>query len=843
MNSAKTYKPDAQKAETAYDRRQSYMLSLQFFDSDVDDYLYIYDMAAARVYFTDKIREKFPIPPAGDDGNPFADWANIIYPKDRQYMNYYRNLLRENKIDSFNIAYRILDREGRPVWVNARGTIRENDRSLLVGRISEMAGRVVDGLTGLCTTERFMEDIKTYQTLGSGYLMILGIDNFKSINIAQGRAMGDEILKRVATVLDQNAEYPMGVYRMDGDCFAVIFPGKQQQEIVRFYESLKKDLDGICTVSAGVVSYERGQAVEGDLIYQYGENALDQAKIEGKNRLTFFSSDQYQRNLEQIELLDEMKASVADDFKGFYLCYQPQFNSDTFEIYGVEALLRYDSPSKGKMSPDAFIPLLEQSGLICSVGQWVLRKALFQCRQWRKEIPKLHINVNVSYVQLQQENITDSVLKLVQEAGLPGEALTLEVTESIQIPDYPHFNKIFYAWKQYGIQIAIDDFGTGYSSLSYLKSMEIDEVKIDRCFVDHIQYNAYNYRLINNMIEIAHSAKIEVCCEGVETIEELMALQQLHAERYQGYLFAKPCTEEQFYQEYLCKESKDYRDRMSKISKFRNMEPNENKEILNELQELRKEEISNITESMEEMVFVNDVDTYELHYMNAAGRKMTGVYDYKDCKCYEIMRGRDAPCEFCTQGQICEDKFSVWESYNPFLNRHFILKEKLIPWQGKMMRLGIGIDITHKEIVSKSIQKKLDFEEAIVESCKLIASEIDSEQSSYGVMKIMGEFCKADRTYILKPSPEGELWIMGWEWCAEGIAPLKSSFAVSLEQLQKNKESITAPIMRGNKLIGYVGVDHPINRKDGKDLIKTLAYFLGYSIIGEKTQEDLNLLI
>ena len=197
------------------------------------------------------------------------------------------------------------------------------------------------------------------------------------------------------------------------------------------------------------------------------------------------------------------------------------------------------------VGPGEFIPLLEQSGMICEVGMWVLQTAVSQCREWRKKLPDFHISVNISYVQLRQKGIEEAVLALLQQMDLPGEALTLEVTESMQLQDYSYFNKIFYEWKRYGIQISIDDFGTGYSSLSYLKSIEVDETKIDRCFVSRIQHNAYNYRLLSNMIELAHSARIKVCCEGVETEEELLALKELKPDVLQGFLFAKPYKKEE----------------------------------------------------------------------------------------------------------------------------------------------------------------------------------------------------------------------------------------------------------------------------------------------------------
>lgn len=824
---------------------QDYIKTLEFFDKTIEDYIYIYDLQGGRVYFTNKICKRFPLPLAEDNSIGFEQWENIVYEKDLKFMRYYRELLLKGEIESFDIAYRILDHAGDKVWVTVKGALHKgkNGESLLVeGRVSETAlDRMVDGLTGLCNTEKFMADLKQQVEADDGYLLILGIDNFKNINITQGRTAGDDILKDIAAVLEQHVEYPMSLYRLDGDGFAVILPRKEQEDVTALYKSIKSDVKNTCTVSGGAVAYQSSRTDDSGAVYQYAESALDQAKKKGKNTLVFFSQNTYQRNLEEIELLGEIKAAIKQECKGFYLYYQPQITSKNFEICGVEVLLRYDSPSRGRISPAELIPLLEKSGLICPVGEWVLKTALAQCKAWREKIPNLYVSVNLSYVQLQQEGIADKVLNLLEEAGLPGEALVLEVTESIQLQDYITLNKIFYAWKQYGVRISIDDFGTGYSSLSYLKRIEIDEVKIDRCFVDHVQCNAYNYRLLKNMIELAHSAKIQVCCEGVETLEEFLALQELHTDIYQGFFFAELYTKEKFERTFICSESNAYREQKKREARYRDEVGQANKNLI---ETVRREEISNIAESMEEVVYVTDVDTYELYYLNAAGRRVTGVYDYKGRKCYQVLQGFDEPCRFCTNERLCENKFHVWERENTYLQRNYILKDKLIRWQGKIVRLEIAIDITEREIVSKAIQKKLNLEDVIVESCKLIASENTLKKASGGIVKRMGEFCQADRVMILKANRK-EQWEIVQEWCAEGIKSAREHFPAAWDggAVESGRERIVAPIVRDNKQIGYIEVDHPRCLEDGYDLVQTMAQLLGYSMIGEEAQKKLNHLL
>lgn len=709
MTRVKEERIEEQRRVDIANRLQTYVKSLEFFDDHLDDYIYIYDLAAERVYFTERILDKLVLPLGEDNSVNFEAWNQIIYPKDRPFVDHYRKMLMEGEIDSFNIVYRVHDKLDRQIWVNVTGRIRENvvgHSLLLVGRISEvMQGHVIDMVTGLRSVEKFEENLATCQLESDGYLMVLGVDDFKNTNITHGRTYGDQVLKKIAATLEQNSEYPMNLYRLHGDGFAAIFPGMEEAATVNFFEKVQKDLEGTCTLSAGVVVYEKTKNPDSGILHQYAEAALDVAKRHGKNRLVFFSSKRYRANQKQIELLDEMRECVRDHCRGFFLRYQPQIRSQNYELYGVEALLRFETAAGEVISPDRFIPLLEKSGLICPVGEWVLRTAMQQCKKWRKTLPQLHLSVNLSYVQLEKEGITDTVLDLLKEEGFPGEALTLEVTESIQLQEYDYFNKIFYAWKKYGIQIAIDDFGTGYSSLGYLKSIEADEVKIDRCFVDRVQNNAYNYRLLSNMIELAHSAQISVCCEGVETQEELLAVHELQADLLQGYLFAKPSSVEEIEQAYFRQGTKEYTDKTIKRANLRKIRAEADSASRELLAELRQEEIVNLVESMDEVIYVSDVDTYELYYLNAAGRRITGVYDYRGRKCYEVLQGKDHPCEYCTNKKLCANQVYIWEMENRFSNRDYLMKDKLVPWQGKPARFEIALDMTERENVSHWNQK------------------------------------------------------------------------------------------------------------------------------------------
>lgn len=668
--------------------------------------------------------------------------------------------------------------------------------------------------------------------------MIVDIDNFQSLNIAQGRAYGDTILKKVATTLDAHTRYPTEIYRLESDLFAINLINKNKDDIENFYNELKIDLNGTCNISAGAVNYSNCGTTNGEEIYMYAKSALKKAKKNEKNQLVFFSNDEYKKDLESSELLDEIKECINSNFEHFSIEYQPQIDSKDFSIYGVEALLRYDSPSKGRIAPLKFIPLLEATKLICPVGEWVLKKAVAQCKEWRKHIPNLHISVNLSYIQLEQENITNTVLNILEEAELPGSALTLELTENMQLQNYSYFNKIFYMWNKNGIRISIDDFGTGYSNLSYLKLLNINEIKIDKCFVDHIQHNAYNFRLLKNMIELAHTTNIDVCCEGVEIIEELMILQELNADLLQGYLFYKPCTVYDFEQYYINEESESYHKRQEKEEHMRQLNPVGNKELL---ENFRNEEIKNIIDSMDEIVYVSDIDTYELYYINAAGRRITGVYDYTGAKCYQVLQGKDKPCEFCTNSKLSKNKFLVWENENKFLKSHLILKDKLISWKNKIARVEFAFDITKKEITTQTIQEKLNLNRSIVDSCKILSSENDINQSIRSVLKIIGDFCESDHTYILTSCEDGSLSNLSWEWYNENKYSIKSLLSIdSNRNFAENDDKTTMKITRNNKILGLIVVDNPKHKEKIDDFLETIAHFIGYALEAEETKKTLN---
>lgn len=677
---------------------KQYLSMLRFLNESTDDYLFVWDFKTGSIYFTKDINERFPIGPQKKQGYQTRDWESIVYPKDLPEVQKDFARLVKGEAVTHDMEYRLIDRSGRRVWISCRGKsiVGEDGRPvMMVGRVSDQVLQKSDPMSSLWNAGQFEEDLKAVLSEGiCGYLMVMCLDDLKNVNIIYGREHGDQMVLDMTASLEEMVEMPDSVYRVSGNRFAVNLIGKSKKYVEVFYEALKDRMRSLCTFSAGAVEYSPEKKLSAVEIYQYAEAAMDRAKKQG-DILEFFSLQDYEERLSYLELQDEIQHSAENGFAGFSLCYQPQIDMNSYFITGAEALLRYDSPiKKERISPIYVIPILEKTGLICQVGLWVLQTALQRCKEWRRHIPDFNISVNLSYVQLKQEGIGEQVLECLKETGLPGNALTLELTETIELEEYSYFNRIFYQWAKMGIQISLDDFGTGYSNLSYLKSIDIHELKIDRSLVSRIQYSAYNYRLLSNLIELAHSAQIRVCCEGVETEGELLALQKLHPDTLQGYLFAAPYNQETFEKLYINSENPEYQKQRKEEEHYRQIDQNAN---VKETAQMDDEDPGIIAENIEELIYVSNPGSYELYYLNPAGRSLSGIYDYKGKPCYQVLYGKKQPCEFCNNEKLKQDRFLTREIKNEYHSRRFLVKDKLVPWKGKLSRLEIAYDITEME--------------------------------------------------------------------------------------------------------------------------------------------------
>jgi EAL domain-containing protein (putative c-di-GMP-specific phosphodiesterase class I) len=548
---------------------------IETINRSTDDYLFIWDIKADTRWFFGDIDKHYNIRKNGSETNSTPDMLKIIYPPDSEAVLKSLNKIANGEKDTHDMDYRWINRNGQKVWINCHGTvIRDNESKphIMIGRVSEENLRhLYNPLTALWNKNKLRIDLKTYLKESGRYLMLLEIDDLATINLTHGRSYGDALLKEVAD-LCESIEQVYAAYHVDHNYFAVILNVNTETQVRKVYEKIKEEMSEKCTFTAGAVQIDKTLFYDETQLLDSVNMTLQKAEDISANRIEFFSKEDLSRKISSLELLEELKKSVEDNFEGFEVYYQPQIRAGSYEIYGVEALLRYNSKTKGRVFPDEFIPVLEESRLIKEVGLWVLKQALIQCKKWRESLPNLHISVNFSAIQFEDPLLAQKVIQTVDEVGLEGDALTVEITESVELHNNQQLDNNIKQLKHHNISFAIDDFGTGYSNLGYLKRMSVDEIKIDRVFVNGIENETYNHKLVSNVIEFAKGNNIRTCCEGVESMRELAILELLLPDVIQGYLFDKPDTAERIENTYIITSSPEYIKRsefINTIHKFK----------------------------------------------------------------------------------------------------------------------------------------------------------------------------------------------------------------------------------------------------------------------------------
>lgn len=383
-------------------------------------------------------------------------------------------------------------------------------------------------------------------------LLFIDLDGFKLINDNLGHSAGDLLLKLSADRIRHCLRPGDIAIRLGADEFLVLLPAiRETQDLLGLIEGLQRRLHDPADIgqervrlsaSIGVSLYpEHGQTP--DSLISAADNAMHEAKRRGRNGYLFHSPDMTAQTRERMLL--EQGLLKAIEQQQFRLLYQPMTDLADGHLSGLEALIRWQHPSLGMISPDRFIPVAEECGLIEPLGEWVMRTACRQGQQWLAEglaVPRLSVNVSVR--EMRSHDYVERVTAILAETGFPAERLEIEVTESI-IQSVDHSLRLFTRLKALGVQIAIDDFGTGFSSLSLLRSLPIDRIKIDRAFVQALPDDKHSRELCRTIVQLASSLGMAVTAEGIETQPQRQFLQSLRCEEGQGYLFSHPLPEPQ----------------------------------------------------------------------------------------------------------------------------------------------------------------------------------------------------------------------------------------------------------------------------------------------------------
>jgi diguanylate cyclase (GGDEF)-like protein/PAS domain S-box-containing protein len=385
-------------------------------------------------------------------------------------------------------------------------------------------------------------------------VLFLDLDGFKHINDSLGHPTGDRLLQSVAKRLVDCVRASDTVSPQGGDEFVVLLTEVAQSEdaaitarrmlqtVAQAHSIDQHDL--YVTTSIGVSVFpDDGQDAE--TLIKNADTAMYQAKENGRQSYQFFKPAMNVRAVERQSIEEGLRRAL--ERAEFMVHYQPKVNLRTGEITGAEALIRWAHPVRGLVPPSDFIPIAEDCGLIVPIGNWVLREACKQARNWIDAgLPLATMAVNISAMEFRDENFLDGVFGILQDTGLHPGALELELTESVLMKRAESTESILKALRASGIQLAVDDFGTGYSSLSYLRKFPIDALKIDQSFIRQITTAPDETTIVTAVISMGRSLKLRVVAEGVETLEELTFLQAHHCDEAQGYYFSRPVMSEQF---------------------------------------------------------------------------------------------------------------------------------------------------------------------------------------------------------------------------------------------------------------------------------------------------------
>jgi diguanylate cyclase (GGDEF)-like protein/PAS domain S-box-containing protein len=549
-----------------------------------NDGLWDWNLETDEMYYSHRWKTMLGYSDAEIDNTPDA-WLSRVHEEDLPKVQSELEAHRDDRSTHFENEHRILHKDGTFRWVLARG-IAERDP---VGKPYRIAGSLTDieqrktveeqlaqealydSLTNL-PNRAFLNDLihrsfrRTKRRKDYVFaVLFVDLDRFKVVNDSLGHAAGDLVLKEVAQRLKGCLRPGDVVARLGGDEFLVLLDDiKDSSDTTRVAERILAaleepiDVDGrevYTTASVGIAVSE--ESLDGpEHLIRHADSAMYRAKARGKARYEIFDRAMHERAVKLLQLETDIRAAVHKN--QFRLVYLPVVNIATEDVTGFEALVRWEHPERGLVSPASFVPLAEETGLIIPLGRWIVEEACRQMAEWVKRYPHLEdltMSVNLSAKQLRQPDLLEQVKDAFLKAGLAPDRLKLEIAETV-LMDEPESNiQVVSELRDLGVLVQIDDFGTGSSSLSYLNRFRVDTLKIDRSFISQVGVPGEKAAVVQAMITLAGQLGIRVIAEGVETPQQSEKLAGLHCEQAQGYLFSQPLTAAEA-QELLDAESK-----------------------------------------------------------------------------------------------------------------------------------------------------------------------------------------------------------------------------------------------------------------------------------------------
>ena len=474
----------------------------------------------------------------------------------------------------YELTYRIITRQGDTKWVLDKGRCYlEGNDPTIEGMILDITERelvrqqieylaVQDPLTELFNRYKFHDELvhlsDAAKASGEAFAMLfIDLDRFKNINDSLGHQVGDRLLRKVAQRLKEITRGQFLLARMGGDEFVVLMrhlPGRGaaaalaaaiNQSMATPYRIDNYQLRTSCSIGIALFPEHSEQS---QVLWRYADTAMYQVKQQGGDDYQFFTPEIGAQVQQRISMEHDLGKALENS--EFFLQFQPQIDLENGRVCGAEALIRWQHPQKGLISPAQFIPIAEEIGLINKLGDWILDEALRHLQLWLPQDPQFTLAVNISAKQVTAE-FPGQLQEKLQRQQTPAHALELEITESLLMENLALVTPLLNEIRKQGISFALDDFGTGYSSLSYLRHLPIQKLKIDRAFVKNLETNNDDAALVNAIIAMARSLNLNVLAEGVESDGQKTILQRHGCQLYQGYLFGKPVNAADFAQHYL----------------------------------------------------------------------------------------------------------------------------------------------------------------------------------------------------------------------------------------------------------------------------------------------------
>ena len=603
---------------------KKYLETLKNISHTTGDLLFVWDLSTDATWiFGEDSDIKFDIACNSYEPIEISKFLSIIHPNDKREVLTELGKVKSGERKENNFNCRWIDSKGKAIWLNCRGRIVNDDDGnplMLVGSASfEALENKINEITGIYNRRVMFADVIKNKFLSKrGNFLFLGLDRLAKAYSEHSREYVESLIEYCGNLLETYASEEIRVYHVEDDVFMLYTTQSGEEYAHELFDEIAGKLQEKVTVtgvafSGGKMSFDEKE------MYKTAIAELADAKTVSRSTLTFLTKEDIDEKYEEVSLTEEIVTNIANDFNGFYAVYQPQIQHGSFEIIGVEALMRYKSPQTGvQYPPVVFIPLIEEAGLMKEASLWILKEALAQVKKWRESLPNLTLNVNYTLKSLKDS--LDETIKIFKASGLPSKSLLIEITETVSVDEVDNVSILIRACKEAGIGISIDDFGTGYSNLALLKEIKCDEIKIERTFVSGITEGSYGYLLINSLISFSRENGIQVCCEGTETEQDVLTLARLKPDLYQGYVFDRPCTAEQFENGYINQNSKDYHERKAFCSVLREKE----REQISNFDP--KEILSNVNVGLNVFYCDFDKEVFEMH-PDKVTEKLLGMSD------------------------------------------------------------------------------------------------------------------------------------------------------------------------------------------------------------------------